>query len=180
MANAGDKDLALAAARGDQAAFEAIVDSHLSAVYNLACRMIGDGDDAMDITQEVFIKVYQNIARYDPAYRLFSWIYRIAVNECLNRLKQRERIVALTSEIAAAAPDPEQRSIRRESDEHVWAAMSALSPEHRIVLILKHFLGLSYQDISTTLEIPEKTVKSRLYTARQRLKDALLKQGYAR
>ena len=104
--------------KGERTAYEALIIRYEKPVYNAAFRMLNSTEDARDVTQTVFLKVYENLDRFDPKYRFFSWIYRIAVNESINCLKQRNRTEELTSEPATQtggpdyATDSEQRSRR--------------------------------------------------------------------
>jgi len=158
---------------GDRGAFEALLVEYEKPVFNAAFRMLNNRDDARDVTQTVFLKVFENFAQFDPSRRFFSWIYRITLNESINWLGKENRLEPLLYETAdeGKGPDEEVESARISAG--VQAALMTITTDYRTVVILKHFLGCSYVEISEVLEIPEKTVKSRLYTARQQLKDAL-------
>ena len=144
-------------------------------VYNAAYRMLNNREDARDVTQTVFLKVFQNFGQYDPSRRLFSWIYRIALNESINWLGKTNRLEPLTFDAADEGNGPEQELESARVSASVQAALMTIKTDYRTVIILKHFLGCSYVEIGNILEIPEKTVKSRLYTARQQLKGELSK-----
>jgi len=165
-------------ARGDIKAFESIVDKYERPIYNAVFRMVNNREDAMDITQTVFIKTYEKMDTYDPSRKFFSWLYKIAVNESLNHLKQREREMRVDHELRASQKSTESRIIENETGEHIQRALTSLKFDYRVVLILKHFLELSYKEIGEILEIPTKKVKSRLFTGRQILRETLIKQGY--
>ena len=154
--------------RGNTEAFRPLVERYQQVLFTVALRMLGDREEALDAAQSAFAKAYEKLASYDPRHKFFSWLYRILVNECLNvRRAQRER-APLDPELPA--PDNPQRSASQaELRTHVHAALAHLSKEQREVVVLRHFAQMSYQEIEATLEIPEKTVKSRLYEARQRL-----------
>jgi RNA polymerase sigma-70 factor (ECF subfamily) len=158
---------------GDRGAFEALLVEYEKPVFNAAFRMLNNRDDARDVTQTVFLKVFENFAQFDPSRRFFSWIYRITLNESINWLGKENRLEPLLHETAdeGKGPDEEVESARVSAG--VQAALMTIDTDYRTVVILKHFLGCSYVEISEVLEIPETTVKSRLYTARQQLKDAL-------
>lgn len=175
-----DSELAVRAAKGDKRAFEEIVKRYEKTVYNLAYRMVRDEQDAADITQTVFIKVHRKLDSYDPTRKFFSWLYRIAVNECLNCLKKRRHEVVADRDYAVSRQSPWDDVARNERSELLEGALMDLRPEHRVVIVLKYFLEFSYREISDIVGIPEKTVKSRLFTARQQLKDALMGLGYRR
>ena len=142
-------------------------------VYNAAFRMLNNRDDARDVTQTVFLKVFENFAQFDPSRRFFSWIYRITLNESINWLGKENRLEPLLHETADEGKGPDEELDSARVAAAVQAALMTINTDYRSVVILKHFLGCSYVEISDILEIPEKTVKSRLYTARQQLKDAL-------
>jgi RNA polymerase sigma-70 factor (ECF subfamily) len=175
-----DSRLAVKAARGDGRAFEKIVDRYEKTIYNVAYRMVRDEGDAADIAQTVFIKVHRNLDRYDPDRKFFSWLYRIAVNECLNHIKKRRHEVVADRDYAVARQSPWDDVARGERSELLEAALTELKPEYRVVVILKYFLEFSYREISEIADIPEKTVKSRLYSARQQMRDSLMGLGYRR
>ena len=157
--------------KGDRQAFETLLIRYEKPVYNAAYRMLHSRDDARDVTQTVFLKVYENLDHYDPKYRFFSWIYRITLNESVNFLKKSSRLEPLENETASQTQGPEQQASSDEISEGVQAALMTIKPEQRSIVVMKHFLGCSYTEISEILDVPEKTVKSRLYTARQLLKE---------
>lgn len=140
-------------------------------VYNVALRMLGNVQDAEDVTQTVFGNAFAALDSYDPRYRFFSWIYRMTVNESLNTLQRRRNVVSLDGsfDIPAAGGAPEN-----DVEERVGKALLKLKPDDRAVVILRHFVSFSYEEISDVLEVPVKTVKSRLFTARERLRESLL------
>jgi RNA polymerase sigma-70 factor (ECF subfamily) len=162
---------------GDRQAFEMLLARYERPVFNAAYRMLNSPDDARDVTQTVFLKVFEHLDQYDPKYRFFSWIYRITLNESINWLKKTNRLEALDGDTADSASGPEQEASNDQLSESMQAALLTISPDYRAVIILKHLLGCSYQEISEVLEIPEKTVKSRLYTARQLLQATLTERG---
>jgi RNA polymerase sigma-70 factor (ECF subfamily) len=153
--------------RGDSRAFEALVHKHQRALFALALSLTGDYEDARDATQNTFIRAYERLETFDPARKFFSWIYRIAVNECLNLRRGRKEHEPVSESLAGAAV-----ADAIEADElsgRVRKALAALPAEQREVVVLKYFAELSYSEISQTLGVPEKTIKSRLFEARQRL-----------
>jgi RNA polymerase sigma-70 factor, ECF subfamily len=163
--------------KGDRQAFELLLARYEKPVFNAAYRMLNSTDDARDVTQTVFLKVYEHLDQYDPKYRFFSWIYRIALNESINWLKKTNRLDALEGDTADTVGGPEQEAGNQQLSEGMQAALMTINPDYRAVIVLKHLLGCSYQEISEVLEIPEKTVKSRLYTARQLLQQTLTERG---
>src|SRR5262245_30780615 len=153
---------------GDTAAFEVLVSRYQRVLFSLALRMLGDHADAGNATQTAFAKVFENLETYDSRHRFFSWTYRILRNECLNLIRARRHQEPLTSDVATLH-DPLAAFEEAEQQHRVEAALRALPAHQREVLVLRHYAGRSYQEIAAALGITEKTVKSRLYTARQRL-----------
>jgi len=173
MSKTDDTKLIERCRSGDRKAFEALLVEYEKPVYNAAYRMLNSPDDARDVTQTVFLKVFENFDQFDPSRRFFSWIYRITLNESINWLGKENRLEPLTYETADEGKGPEQEVESARISDDVQAALMTIKTDYRTVVVLKHFLGCSYVEISQILEIPEKKVKSRLYTARQQLRDAL-------
>jgi len=173
MSKTDDTKLIERCRSGDRKAFEALLAEYEKPVFNAAYRMLNSRDDAQDVTQTVFLKVFEHIDQFDPSRRFFSWVYRITLNESINWLGKSNRLEPLTHEAAFEGKGPEQEVESANVSSNVQAALMTIKSDYRSVVVLKHFLGCSYGEISTILEIPEKTVKSRLYTARQQLKDVL-------
>jgi RNA polymerase sigma-70 factor, ECF subfamily len=175
-----EEDALVAAARaGDTRAFGALVETFGRPVFNLALRMTGNSEDARDLVQVVFVKAYEKLDSFDGRSRFFSWIYRIAINESLNFVSRRKRQVELDERLVSNERSPDEQALIGEEERMVQAAMQDLTPEYRQVIILRHFLDLSHVEMGNVLRLPEKTVKSRLHTARVRLGEALRKRGYA-
>ena len=177
MSKPDDKKLIDRCVKGDRQAFETLLIQYEKPVFNAAYRMLNNREDARDVTQTVFLKVYENFASFDPSCRFFSWVYRITLNESINWLGKRSRLEPLQHEPADDGDGPEQEVDSAKLSADVQAALMTITTDYRTVIILKHFLGCSYMEISDVLEIPEKTVRSRLYSARQLLKDALTGTG---
>lgn len=135
--------------------------------------MLGNRDEALDATQTAFVKAYERLGTYDPSFRFFSWIYRILTNECLNVLRARKPAEAIHPDLPVAGVPVDRLEVgqRRAA---VQSALMSLAVEYREVVVLRHFADLSYDEMAATLGIPAKTVKSRLYTARQQLGRLLL------
>lgn len=160
--------------RGDPEAFAPLVERYQRVLYNVAYRMVGNREDARDLAQTALVKAYEKLGSYDRRFRFFSWIYRILVNETLNFLERRRTHEPVEASLSIAAPGgPYQELEAAELERCVQAALLQLNPDQRAVVVLRHFADLSYQEMSATLGIPEKTVKSRLFSARQRLADLL-------
>jgi RNA polymerase sigma-70 factor (ECF subfamily) len=159
--------------QGDAAS--GLVDRYQKRLFNVALRMLDNAQDAEDVTQTVFLNAFLKLRTYDPRYRFFSWIYRMTVNESLNVLKRRKRTVALEDgpDIPAPGAAPDRAT---EVQDRVGKALMRLKPDDRAVVVLRHFVSFSYEEIADVLEIPVKTVKSRLFTARERLRLTLLER----
>jgi len=163
-------DLALIARcqAGETAAFEGLVVRYQRVLFTVAVRMLGDADAASDAAQNAFIKAYQKLETFDPKRRFFSWIYRILVNECLNVRRDHTVHEPLTAAVASAGgPDDAFEAAERRG--RVQTAILALPLEYREVIVLRHYTGLSYEEIGEALHLPAKTVKSRLHIAKHRL-----------
>jgi len=168
----------------DAGAFTQLIECYERPMFNVAFRMLGNIAEAADATQDVFLKVFENIAGYDPKYRLFSWIYRIAVNESIDRLKHRRHAEVVASDVedfplASAERGPEQMAGDAQMHDLIQTALMELQYDHRAVIVLRHFAECSYAQMAEILHIPEKTVKSRLYSARQELHGKLFAHGVA-
>jgi RNA polymerase sigma-70 factor (ECF subfamily) len=153
--------------RGDPDAFEPLVKRYERVLFSVALRLVGDYEDARDATQNALVRAYVHLETFDPTRKFFSWIYRIVVNECLNVRRARrpqERLVDTLE--AKPSPDGVEALERRDQIE---VALQALTEEYREVVVLRHFADLSYAEISEVVGVPEKTVRSRLFSARQRL-----------
>lgn len=179
---AADRALIARTLRGDERAFEELVAKYMQRAYYVALGFLGNAEDARDMSQEAFVKVYRHLDRYDPAYPFFPWFYTIVRNTCFNFIKRRNRRSATSLdmlrdehgvEFATAAAGPALLHERNEDMDELWRAMGTLSPIHREVLMLKHLQELSYKEIAQALEIPEGTVMSRLFNARKALRAAL-------
>ena len=161
---------------GQRDAAIGLVDRYQRPLFNLALRMLDNAQDAEDVTQTVFLKAFRKLRTYDPRYRFFSWIYRMTVNESLNVLKRRRRVVPLEQALDVPAPGA-GADHAAEAEDRVGQALMRLKPDDRAVVVLRHFVAFSYEEMADVLEISVKTVKSRLFTARERLKLALGDRG---
>lgn len=168
--------------------FEKLVTAYEKNVYNLALRMVGDPDDAADITQETFIKAYRALGSFRGDSKFSSWIYRIASNVCLDFLRSRSRRAQVPLsfenedaegeiELPDMSQNPEKVLMKKLSMEAVRRGMEKLPPKQRQILVLRELCGLSYAELAQTLSVEEGTVKSRIFRARKRLCAILLGDG---
>ena len=171
-----DRSLVRKHLNGERAAGEELVNRYHRTVFNVALRMLGNVQDAEDVTQTTFGNAFEALDSYDPKYRFFSWIYRMAVNESLNTLNRRRNVVSLDGSFDLPAEDGATDSAA-DAEARVGKALLELKPDDRAVVILRHFVSFTYEEISDVLEVPVKTVKSRLFTARERLRQSLVVAG---
>lgn len=171
-----DRGLVRRCLDGEQAAAGELVDRYQHRLFNLSLRMLGNVQDAEDVTQTVFGNAFLALRSYDPKYRFLSWVYRMTVNESLNARKRRKPMVTLDDEVDIEAPE-RAPGVESDAEERVRKALMELKPDDRAVVVLHHFASFSYGEIANVLEVPVRTVKSRLFTARQRLRLALLPQN---
>ena len=170
-----DQELVDRCLLGDRQALAALIEEYQRPLYNAAYRILGNPEDAADATQTTFLKAFEHLGSYNPRYKFFSWIYRIAVNESINQRKRGQKQQPLDESAAGTAdgPDREYGDLSRQVQE----GLMSLTDDYRLVLVLRHFSDCSYREISEILQIPEKTVKSRLYSARQSMKERLIAHG---
>lgn len=174
---------------GDVNAFETLVLSYEKNVYNLALRMVKNPEDASDMAQEAFIRAYNSLASFRGESKFSVWLYRIVSNACLDFLRSRSRhpTVSLSVEndegeeteldIPDESQSPEALLERRLTRDSVRRGLDALSEEYRQILLLREIQGLSYDEIAETLSMELGTVKSRIFRARKKLCDFLLRDG---
>ena len=171
------KTLIQKAARGDELAFEKLVKEHQNLVYNAALRMCGNREDALDISQEAFIKAWRALGKFRYESSFSTWIYRITVNTAKDYLKKENSEVQTIelSEIGdlSAGESPDEVTINNDRVYMLKNAMDKLSLEHREIIILKDIEGFSYDEISEILHIEAGTVKSRINRARSALRKLL-------
>lgn len=180
-----DEDWVAAALDGDPAAFGHLMARWQRPVYRTIWRIVGQAQDAEDLTQETFLRAYAALAHFDPRYRFGGWIVRIATNLSLNfrRRRGRESFQGASIEEAdafferqpdnAASSSPERRTAIQAQSAQLWQAVEALPDDFRVVVYLRHVIELSYEEIAATLDLPMGTVKSRLARARRQLLDAV-------
>lgn len=178
MSKNRDSDLIERCRRGDRKALEQLLESYERPVYNAAYRIVGNSDDAADVTQAVFLKVFERLDQYNPKYKFFSWIYRIAINESINYINRNRKQQPLDDDEVAATCGPEDLAQAADLSRTIQDGLMELKEPYRVVIVLKHFSDCSYRQIGEILHIPEKTVKSRLYSARQIMKENLQSKGF--
>lgn len=183
-------ELVQRAKQGDEESFAALVEQNQGRIYNLALRMTGNPDDALELSQEAFLNAWKGLGKFQGDSSFATWLYRLTSNVCIDFLRREKRRSALSMTISlddeeearqAELPDerfsPHVEAERRERQETFRAGLSTLSAEHRRVLILRELEGLSYGEIAQVLGLEEGTVKSRIARARLALRNYLKKQG---
>jgi RNA polymerase sigma-70 factor (ECF subfamily) len=176
MAPLDDQALMEQIARGDRRALEILYERHVAFVHRVACRFVGNEEDARDITQSVFVTIMQSADRYKPEARLTTWIYRVVANRCLNHRAKasRQRRVQLTDRDLEALPAVDEQRPDRIADSaeqvaRLRAAIRALPERQRVALILSRFEGQRYAEIAKILGCSTKSVESLLVRARKAL-----------
>lgn len=180
-----DAVLVASSVAGDHGAFRQLFETYAPGVYRIACRMLGEQEEAADLTQDVFVRAYQRLASLRDGQAFHAWITRLAVNMAHDRARRaKPRPLSLDAplpgsdgsfvwEIADDAAGSEARVLSGELSARVQAALMALSAEHRIVVVLHHLEGLPVDEIGALLGVPSGTVKSRLSRARAELRQRL-------
>lgn len=184
-----EQELVQRAKAGDQDAFAQLVRDNEKRVYNLALRMVGDPDDALDLSQEAFLNAWKGLGGFKGDSAFSTWVYRLASNVCLDFLrakKRRQELVdpahSLDDQDAPTPPvdeglRPDEQLERKERSASLHRALGDLPDHHRQILVMRELSGLSYQEISQVLKLDLGTVKSRLTRARTALRKLLLADG---
>lgn len=175
---------------GDDEAFTQLIDSYKNPIYHFIYRKIPIKGDVEDLAQEVFIKAYKSLRKFDQKHNFSTWLFTIATNHCIDYLrKKRLHAVSLDvplfpsidgKEVRLEIPDdefaPEEVYQRTTDQEEILQAIDSLSDEHSLVIKLRHLKGYSYEEIGQLLDLPLGTIKSRIYRARQELKNLLFRE----
>jgi RNA polymerase sigma-70 factor (ECF subfamily) len=173
---ASEEDVWVSRAKaGDQAAFEALVQRYERQIYNFIYRMMGDADDAYDLTQDCFVRAYRSLPGTSSDVNISAWLHRIASNACLDVLRRRQKIRWLPWDStkhdnlleAHASDDPEQRTVTFETSSAVQATLNMMSPRNRLALVLREYEGLSCEDIGEVMGLSRSAVKSILFRGRE-------------
>ena len=175
---------------GDQRAFKLLVERYQRKIYAVALGMVKDKEEALDVSQEAFVKVYKYLDHFKGDSSFYTWLYRITVNICIDALRKKqalrgeqveldEAVQMDTSEANIGAlgsrlgTNPQKSALRKELAEKIQQALETVPEKHRAILLLREVEGMSYEDLSRTLEIPKGTVMSRLFHARTKVQKIL-------
>jgi RNA polymerase sigma-70 factor (ECF subfamily) len=173
------------AKNGDRNAFAELVDLYKDKVYHVSYRMLGNRQEAEDVAQETFLRVYTNLDNYDPQYKFSTWIYRIASNLSIDILRKRKKNLSIDAEVSGAegmdwherladtGKGPEEEVLTDELQEEVQDAIMELNPKYRAVMLLRYIEDLSLQEISEAIQLPISTIKTRIHRGREALRKKL-------
>lgn len=187
LSSAADRDLVASAAQGIEGGFEELVRRYQRPISGYVYRMVGDYDSALDLTQEIFIKIYGSLARYRPEFKFSTWIYKIAHNAAIDHLRRnsgRERSFTTGTEtdnyelpLESDGPSPEQQSEREERRVEIECVVRSLPTAYRELVVLRHSQDLTYEEIVEVTALPLGTVKNRLFRAREMMRQQFLTKG---
>ena len=183
-----EKELLRKSKQGHLASFEELISTHQQKVYNIALRMLANEQDAFDASQEVFIKVYRNLDKFQENSSFSTWLYRITTNTCLDMLrknKEKKNEISMDSpmefedreasfQLEDKKADVEEEILKRERRQALYAALEQLNEEHKKMIVLSELQGMSYQEIADITGTNIGTVKSKINRARISLKNSLL------
>lgn len=182
-----DPELVASAARGLEGSFEELVNRYQRPISAFVYRMVGDYDAALDLTQEIFIKVYASLARYRPEFKFSTWIYKIAHNAAIDHLRRtssRERSLSVGAEsdnyelpLESEGLTPEQQSEREERRGEIENVVRSLPTAYRELIVLRHSQDLTYEEIVEVTGLPLGTVKNRLFRAREMMRQQFINRG---
>ncbi len=181
-----DADLVRRARQGDRCAQEDLLQRFRRPAYLLALQLLGNPDDAMDVTQDALLRFLKTLKRFDAKRPVKPWLYQIVRNRVhdlrrRNRIRRHEPLDAITPdcprpEVVDKSADPERDAARAQLRTRLWQALQQLSDHHREILVLRDYRDLSYSEIAAALGIPIGTVMSRLHAARKKLRQELLEE----
>jgi len=176
-----DPEVLRRAQRGDERAFAQILRAYETPIFNYVYRIVGDRALAEDLTQEVFVRVYQALPRFSLRCKFTTWLFQVTKNRVLDELRARERrphsVVAIEDAPRLEVVDPPVE--RLETIEALWRAVRELNPDLKMALLLRDVTGLPYNEIADSLEITLATVKWRIFKAREEVQQALVREGFA-
>jgi len=174
---------------GDEKAYRELVEMYQPRVHSLALRMVRRVEDAEDVTQETFIRMFRALERYDSTRSFGAWLFSIAARLAIDQIRRRKlQPVPLTGrdkddeeysiDVEDTGPRPDEVAVRRQEERRTRALIDSLPPHYRVVVLLRHQQDLSYEEIAEALHVPLGTVKARIHRARALLKERIEKAGH--
>ena len=177
MIEKDDNELVYEVIHGSISSFEILIERYQNTIFNMVYRMVNERETALDLTQDTFIKAFEKMGSFNFNYRFFSWLYRIAANVTINHLKSQRRFESLAKAERARVADEADPGTGDRSRK-LRMGLKLLRADQRMLILLKYYFGLSYGEMAETLGLPEKKIKARLFTAREKLRDELLKNDF--
>ena len=185
-----DKELIVLAQKGDEKAYRTLLTKYERAVFNICLKMVRNREEARDLSQEAFMKVFSMLDRYNPAYAFSNWLFKITSNLCIDSMRKRrvdtlpmdEPIQSSKGEFerqyASPGDTPDKTLAKKERMTLLATAIDSLPDHYRIMIVLRHQQDLSYEEIAETLDVPLGTVKARIHRAREMLKSRLENEDF--
>lgn len=180
-----DKDFVIRLKSGDKRAFEKLFTDYKNMIYTIVNRMVYNKNKVDDLVADIFVKVYQNIQRFDERSKLSTWMYRVAYNHCLDHIRKAKRDPLESYEpldskfdLSSNSLDPEKTVLKGEREQVLYALVDSMPERYRMVLNFYYFEGISYNDISEIMGIPIGTVKTYLFRAKEYLREKMKKMGF--
>jgi len=172
--------LVVAFQNGSESAFEEIVNRYKIRLMRLAQSVVHNEEDAWDILQEALVKVYKNLKKFKGTSKLYTWLYRVVMNHAIDKVRRRPKVIItstedLLHEMSDKSQDsrPDKKALNKELREQIFSAVNSLPEKHKKVVLLREVEDLSYKEIAEVLNCSEGTVMSRLYYAREKLRELL-------
>ncbi|MFY9310936.1 MAG: sigma-70 family RNA polymerase sigma factor [Bacteroidia bacterium] len=172
--------------KGDQKAYAELMERYRDSVYFMLLKMVNNKDDAEDLTIEAFGKAFKRLSQYTPTYAFSTWLFKIASNNCIDFIRRKKMVVfsidkkfendeggELNMDIKADSPNPEEHMVRKQKVKHMHEIVEKLKPRYRVLVELRYFDELSYEEIAEKLDLPLGTVKAQLFRAREFLANIL-------
>ncbi|PWA11939.1 RNA polymerase subunit sigma-70 [Pueribacillus theae] len=165
---------------GNKQAYAHIINKYKNQLYATILRMTKHPQDAQDLVQEAFIKVYQQLGKYDETGKFSSWIYRVAINHCMDEFRKKRykvKQVEINEGHILHSNHPEVIFLKKEKSRQLERLLSSLPQEERMIILLRYVNELSYSDISELIDVPLSTVRNKLHRAKKKMRDAINREG---
>mgnify|MGYP000858754250 CR=1 FL=1 len=177
MMERDDNELVMQTLNGNRFTFGMLIDRYQQTIFNIMLRLTGDYETARDLTQDVFIKAWEKLGSFKCKYRFYSWIYRIAINEAINFNRKKKSIKPVEKPLTA------NEEFEENSDEYhemtlLYAEIQQLKMDYRVLVVLKYFCDLSYEEMAEVTKTSVKKVRSRLFSARELMRLGLMQKNF--